>query len=367
MKWLKAALAAVCIALAAPAFAQAEAGAGAGASAGTGAISEGTSTGTDSALGAANCNGKMFNPLTDTDWNNMFPITIAGAIIPGGGNTVAPLMAMMPPICVCPTVFGFPFVGIGITYWQPLYVSEIERRPGCLSSLGGIKVLSGAYEMTASNQTKTHENRGKATNRMQVHWFQYPLFSMMEMMSSLGCKNTSGFDLAYMTEIDPLWQNDTWSAIFAPENSLFTSVFANMACAVDSVAATLGYPLDPLFWCAGSWGNVYPLAGNSNHSGDPFTLNNQVNAKFIARNARMGLAWTTIGPSAICSSHPNPIWIKSQYRYNQVAPIQRRGRAVSTGDYGRLFQFPPVTNAPTQEHTINLIWQGQQCCLKAIP
>lgn len=315
----------------------------------------------------AACNGKLFNPLTDTDWNNVFPITIAGVQLTGGGNTVNPLMAAMPPVCTCPTVFGFPFVGIGITYWQPLYVSEIERRPGCASSIGGVKLLSGPYELMQSNQTINHQNQGKESNRMQMHWYQYPVFSMLKMFTELGCKNTTGFDLAYITEVDPLWQNTLWSVVFSPENALFANPAANLACSVDSVAAMLGYPLDALFWCAGTWGNIYPLSGDTNHSGDPFTLNNQINAKFIARNARMGLNFTSIGPSAICGSHPNPVWIKSQYRYNQIAPVTRKGRAVSTGDNGKLYQFPPVTNMPTQEHTVNLVWQGQQCCLKPIP
>jgi conjugal transfer pilus assembly protein TraU len=320
-----------------------------------------------SAVPPAVCNGPVFNPITSTDWNNMFPITIAGAVLSTNTNTVAPLMAAMPPVCVCPTIlFGMPFVGIGVTYWQPTYVSEIERRPGCLNSLGGVSVLS-AYSSLHSELAHGTSGANKATNRMQVHWYEYPLFSMLEMMTSLSCKSTTGFNLAYVTEVDPLWQDDLWGAIFSPESALFSNPVATAACAVDSVASNFDFPMDPLFWCAGSWGTVYPMTGNSQHTGVPFTMNNQIQAKFIARNHRMGLQMQTIGPSAICFSHPNPIWIKSQYRYNQVAPIPRRGRAVVTGSTGLFFQFPPITNVPTQEHTTNLIWQGQQCCLKAIP
>lgn len=311
------------------------------------------------------CSGRFFNPITDTNWNDMFPVTIAGVSISPGGNRNPPLMAAMPPVCVCPTVFGIPFVGVGITYWQPLYISEIEHRPGCLSSLGGIDVLGGSYDLLKGEVTA--QGSGQRSNRMQVHWFRYPLFAMLDIMKALGCKSTSGFNLAYMTEIDPLWQDEMWSAIFTPESAIFANPVAQAACAVDAVAASFSHPLDALFWCAGSWGSVYPMAGNSSHAGDHFTLNNQIQAKFLARNHRMGLQMQTIGPTAICFSHPNPIWVKSQYRFNQVGPIARRGRAVPTGSYGRLFNFPPVTNTPTQEHTINLIWQGQQCCLKPIP
>jgi conjugal transfer pilus assembly protein TraU len=312
------------------------------------------------------CDGKLFNPLTDADWNNVFPITIAGVPLGAGTNPINPLMAAMPPVCVCPTIFGFPFVGIGVTYWQPLLVAEIERRPGCLSSLGGINVLPG-YSMLHSEQSVGGAGRGKSTNRMQVHLYSYPLFSMLDMMKTVACKAPSGFNLAYVTEVDPLWQDDAWGAVFAPEAALFANPIAQAACAVDAVASAMGMPLDAMFWCAGSLGGVYPLTGNSQHSGDPFTLNNQVLSKFMARHHRMGLQWQTIGPTAICFSHPNPVWVKSQYRFNQVGPIPRRGRSVAPGDSGKLYQFPPVTNIPTQEHTINLIWQGQQCCLKPIP
>lgn len=313
------------------------------------------------------CVGDIFNPLTDPDWNNFFPLTIAGAVITNGTNPrPTPLMAAMPPVCVCPTIFGIPFIGIGITYWQPMYVSEIERRPGCLSSLGGVNVLQ-SYTLLHSEQSTNHGTAGKTANRMQVHWYEYPLFGMLDIMKSVSCTAAaSGFNLAYVTEIDPLWQDDVWGAIFTPEAAIFANPAATLACAVDTVAAAAGIPMDVMFWCAGAWGNVYPLTGNSSHSGDPYTMNNQIQAKFIARSHRMGLSWQSIGPTAICSPHPNPVWVKTQYRYNQVAPFARRGKAVTTGDTAKL-QWPPVTNAPTQEHTTNLIWQGQQCCLKPIP
>lgn len=313
------------------------------------------------------CTGTLYNPITDTDWNNIFPISIAGIQFTSNSNMSPPLMLAMPPVCLCPTIFGIPFIGIGVTFWQPMFISEIERRPGCLSSLGGIQVMPG-YSMLGSEQTtEDGVNSGTQANRMQVHWYEYPVFGMLQLMESVICRNINGFNLMYMTEIDPLWQDDVWGAIFAPEAALFANPIASAACAVDAVASSLDFPMDALFWCAGAWGNIYPLSGNSSHAGTPFTMNNQLQAKFIARNHRMGLSWQTIGPTAVCSAHPNPIWVKSQYRYNQVAPVPRRGRAVPTGSNGMLFQFPPITNVPTQEHTINLIWQGQQCCLKGIP
>lgn len=322
---------------------------------------------TAQAIVPAICTGLVYNPITDTDWNNMFPISVAGVPISSGGNTPTPLQSAIPPICVCPSALGVPLPGITVTYWQPLYVAEVEQRPGCLSTLGGVSSLGSLYTLLGSEQHQsTAEAPGQDSNRMQVHWYTYPVFGVMDMMKNLGCKTTSGFNLGYMTELDPIWQSDVWSAIMAPESILFASPPAQLACAVDAVASSLEFPLDPLFWCQGTWGNTYPLAGNSSHSGHPFSMNNQILGKFIARSHRMLLMFQTTGPTALCGSHPNPVWTKSQYRYNQIGPFPRKGRAVSTGSAG-LLQFPPIANLPTQEHTNSLIWQGQVCCMKPIP
>jgi conjugal transfer pilus assembly protein TraU len=315
--------------------------------------------GAGQALAAAACQGKVFNPVTDTDWNNMFPVTIMGVRAGSGSN---PPLMRMPPVCVCPGRFGVPTPGIGVTFWQPLYVSEIERTPGCLSSLGGVNVLPN-YGMLGSEQNNDDNDTGSTVSRMQVHWYEYPAFAMLELFKSMTCFGPSGFNLSYLTEIDPTWQDDLWGAVFSPESALFANPVAQAACAVDAAAASVDFPLDALFWCAGTWGSVYPLTGNGAHTNSAFTLNNLVQAKFLARQARIGLQWQTIGPSATCFAHPNPVWVKSQYRYNQVGPIARRGKPVVTGSPG-LAQSPPVANTPGRESTTNLIWQGQQCCMR---
>lgn len=307
--------------------------------------------------GAA-CSGKIFNPLSDTDWNNLYPISIVGFRVV---KNVGPVTHWEAPVCTCPGPFGIPSIGVGITYWEPLYIAEIERTPGCLESLGGVSVLSG-YSTLQSEQVNEGDDGGPVS-RMQVHWYQYPVMSVIKFFESIGCKDMSGFDLAYITEIDPTWQSDEWAAVFAPEASLFTSVLAQSSCALDAIAASGGLTIDAMFWCAGSWGSIYPLSGNAAHTNSNFTSNNLVQAKFLARQARLGLQMQTIGPSATCFSHPNPIWVKSQYRVNQVSPIPRKGNPVVVGSTG-LLQFPTIANMPSKEHTTNLIWQAKQCCLR---
>ncbi|MNR71714.1 TraU protein [compost metagenome] len=308
------------------------------------------------------CTGQFFNPISDLDWNYMFPITALGVEYSNGMNQNPALLRALPPMSQCPSIlsFGYPIPCLNTSWWEPQYMTEIENRPGCLSSLGGVQVLQN-YSNLGSEKSTGEGLEKRAVNRMQVHWMTYPVFSAMDMMTQVTCKNPSGIDMVYMTEIDPLWQDDTWGAIFTPEAILFTSPIATAACAVDAVASALGQTMDALFWCAGSWGNLYPLTGNSSHSGQDFAENHLLLGKFVARFSRMGLLFQTIGPTAICFSHPNPIVVKSQYRFNQTAPVPRRGRAVVFGDPGTT-QMPPVANMPTKEYTNVMIWQGKQCC-----
>lgn len=308
------------------------------------------------------CHGKVFNPFKDMDWNLLYPITIAG--IPLGGGVNPPLM-YEPPVCVCPGPFGIPSIGIGLTFWEPLYVSEIQRMPGCLSTIGGVQILSKYASLHGEHEGGSDDSNSGTTTRMQGHWYTYPVFGMLDIMKDMACKNSSGFALGYITEIDPTWQDDAWGAVFSPESSLFANLVAQAVCAVDSVSSQLGFAMDPLFWCAGATGSMYPLTGNSGPGNGPYLVNAQVQAKFLFRLHRLGLLWETIGPTATCFSHPNPIIVKSQYRINQIGPVPRRGSfpAPVIGSLGELL-FPPAANAPGWESTDNMIWQGQQCCAR---
>ena len=314
-----------------------------------------------SPVSALACHGFVFNPVVGVDWDDVFPIAVAG--VPLGPWWDPPLM-FEPPICVCPGPFGFPVFGVGLTYWQPLYIAEIQKIAGCSSSLGGIMLFPGYLGEDGEEAFYAGNTNSPHSSRMQLHWYQYPLFSILDMFSSLGCQNGSGFNMLYASEVDPTWQNDLWAGIFSPESALFSSLPAQMACIVDSIGATAGFPVDPLFWCAGTWGGIYPMSGTAAKATSQFQINNLVMAKFIARQARLGLQWQTIGPLAICGSVPNPVWLKSQFRVDQVYPIPRFGMPLTIGA-PPLFQAPVMfTNPPGLDSTVNLIFEGQQCCMR---
>ncbi len=176
--------------------------------------------------------------------------------------------------------------------------------------------------------------------------------------------NTSGFALGYMTEIDPTWQNDLWGAVFAPESLLFANAIAQASCAIDAVAATATFPLDPLFWCAGSWGPTYPLTGNANASVGRLQSANLIGAKMIARLSRMGVLWDTVGPQAMCGSIPMPIWIKSEFSIDPVYPMISLKMGMKIGASSTVWETIPPQTYPVFENLNQVIFQEQQCCIR---
>ena len=87
----------------------------------------------------------------------------------------------------------------------------------------------------------------------------YPLLSWIGVLLDLGCLEGGGLDIAWVSELDPAWLDDELSFLLNPEAALFANLPAQAACAADCAAASVGLPLDPMFWCAGCQGGMYPL------------------------------------------------------------------------------------------------------------
>lgn len=308
------------------------------------------------------CRGRFFNPMT-INWMDLFPITIAG--VQAGPDFDPPLMRE-PPVCICPShLFGIPSPGLGVTYWEPLYVAEVERVAGCFPSLGGgATLLSGfSYETGGAHGAAT--KMGGSTSRLQVHWYVYPVFQMLDFFTQDVCMNSSdAFALGFVSEIDPVWQNDLWANLLSPESALFDTLPMQMACVADAASADVWVPLDPLFWCAGSWGSVYPFSGTPNTSQSDQQANALVLSKFLAMEARLGMMLDTIGPQATCFSVPNPVWIKTQFRINPVYPLPTYGLPIYIGQTEWRWGDIPPANFPLNQSSVYMIWNAQQCCLR---
>ena len=307
------------------------------------------------------CEGKMYNPLM-TNWQNMFPITIAGIPIGGGSN---PPTLNEPAICICPShLAAISVPGIGMTYHEPLYLAETTQKPGCLHSLGGIKLLSG-YDQMSGPGKGSGVRAGGSTDRKQVHWMAYPIWALLEMFTDSICvAGSNSFAFGYATELDPIWQDDNWSNVFSPESAIFSNPVAHAACAIDAVSSMVYYPLDAIFWCAGAWGSMYPMSGNPNSVSSMQQSNGLTLAKFLARQYRIGAMRVTLTPAAKCFSFFSPIMVKTQFRIDPVYPLYRSGSPVYIGQPAIRWGYLPPMNFATKEASAYMLFSGTQCCLR---
>lgn len=308
---------------------------------------------------SAACSGSFPNPITDVCWLCMFPINIGGISIsmPGQTNNSDP---SPPLICTCPiTVPPFIRIGVGLSYWEPARVAEVVRTPMCSPTLNG--TILGKIPAPSGDHNDHDGGLGNAF--YHVHWFQYPVLSWLSMPLSQGaCMVKEPFDLAYLSELDPLWDDDEMTFILNPEAILFANPIAQAACAADAVAAaTTNFGIDSLFWCSGSQGSIYPLDGyHANHVGGVDSSLAIVH-KHIFKMHRQLMAQDTSTLGAMCANLPQPILRKNQYKQQMMHPVPQNVRGLGLGapssGWAAGKEFPYKG-----EDFSYLIWRKRTCC-----
>lgn len=304
------------------------------------------------------CSGRFLNPITDVCWKCVFPISIGGARISMGMQDAGPTA---PLLCGCPIPVP-PFIrpGIGASYWEPGRIAEIVRQPFCSPAFGGI-TLGGMSTPPGANSSDLDSGAKEAF--YHVHWMVFPLLSMIDALTSTLCvgSNLSSVDYAYMTELDPLWQDDELSFFINPEAALFASLPAQAVCIADCAATTAGFPIDSLFWCAGCNGAIYPMAGTTREHLGGLQTSLLMTQRLAAKLHRMGIAMDSSSRASMCMNIPKPLLPKRQYKTQVGYPIPRPntshpfGRTSSFWGYGQEF---PVKG----ENWYHIIWSKNLCC-----
>jgi len=296
------------------------------------------------------CHGRFPNPITDVCWRCIFPIRI-GPLRIGFGMEDA---GDTPPlICACPGN-PIPRIGLGVSFWEPARVSEVVRTPYCANLLGGLR-LPGPERPAGTGDAVEQESF------YHVHWYIYPLLAWVGLLTELACMQQEPFDLLYLTELDPLWQDDELAFLLNPEAALFANPVAQAACAADCVAATTGFPIDRLFWCAGCQGSMYPLGGSSSHHTGGVDTSLLLTQRMLAKLHRMLVARDTSTRAAMCATRAQPIVRKGQYKTQMLYPrpltndAQPLGRLSQPWGAGREY---PVRG----EDWGYLIFRRRLCC-----
>lgn len=262
---------------------------------------------------AATCTGKFANPVTDICWSCVFPIRIGGMNSAGLDQEDTP----NPPgvVCACGNP---PKAGLQVSFWEPVRRVDVVRSPFCMTSLGGINLNPGFDAPVGSRNRMAGQAQ---TSFYQVHWYIDPIFFLLQAVLDNSCLENVGFDVAYLTELDPMWKDDELTRIINPEVYLFGNLPARAACAADCVAATAGFPNNQFFWCAGCQGSLYPLNGNIQaHIGGVQASSLALN-RMIAKLHRELLMWSASGSESMCGYSLQPIMDKTGYKYQMLYPV----------------------------------------------
>ena len=263
------------------------------------------------------CVGRFPNPITDICWSCIFPIRVGGATLISQNQEDANTSGGS-AFCACAST-GVPKAGLVLDFWEPARIFEAVRTPHCYPSLGGIKLDPG---FSAPEHAKTTTKDGKSAGSFyQAHWYTNPVMFWMEVMPDNSCLEQGSFDVAYAAEFDPLWGDSILSFFLAPDSALFANVIAKAACAVDCVAATAGFPLNTLFWCAGCQGSMYPLTGwVASHIGG-VQASTLLMQRMTNKLHRQLLMWAGSGRDGLCTFYPQVVMDKTNYKSQMLFPI----------------------------------------------
>ncbi len=284
------------------------------------------------------------------DYSAMFPLRIAGAtVVPGRMPDVTGTIGS--PVCYCAD--PFPRIGIPISFYEPNRIIEVVSDAWCYPTWGfGLnptKVGGGTYG----------DGQDKQKTFFQSHYMLFPVWAILELALDIACMETGGADVAYVTEVDPIWNSDTLAAFMQPEALLFGNPISNLACIADSIASTVFNPIDLLFWCKGSWGNAYPLTGWTNTK-NVVEDSASVAASMIYKLHRQLILWGSWGQAGLCGYYPAPIWRKSAYRLQLVTPIPSFATTIGTSG----LMWTPGHNPPFIGDNFGyILFKKRDCCV----
>jgi len=298
--------------------------------------------------------GPPLNPIADINWQCVFPIRTGGVAEYGNGQPDVSNETDA-PVCTC-SIGGIPYFGVSASFWEPFAIMDSVADPWCFMPLGT------EMDMGSKGRLQGNLNR-KAVNASifaQIHYYKFPAFNLLEMFQDLPCNNNEmEFDLAVMSEVIPTWNDEIMALLLNPEAVLFGNPATILACTAE-VASILvtKKPLDFMFWCMGSWGSAYPIAGSSSNT-DYVAGNAGIAAKGIYMMGRNGL----LKDRAVsqCGSVYTPIWRKSHYKMHQMRPV-KDSQCRTIGESGLLWTHgknPPFAG----DNFSWMLFRQNRCCI----
>lgn len=305
------------------------------------------------------CKGKFANPITDICWSCLFPVTLGGTKIMSmeQEDTENPSGFL----CTCTNPVR---IGVKTGFWEPARRVDVTRTPYCFVSLGGIKIDAGIK--APEGEVRQQEDLTKSS-RYQVHWYVDPILHYLEVVLDNPCLETGDFDVAYITEVDPTWNDDELTMLLNPETFLFGNPIAQAACAGDCVLSQTGFGSNKLFWCGGCNGSIYPFNGHVQAHVSHVQASSLLVQRMTAKLHRQGLMWGTSGDDGLCNRYIEPVMDKTRYKYHMLYPIpqtkklggkccQPFGRSTALWGAGKSYPYDG-------EDFAYMVFRKKNCCM----
>jgi len=313
---------------------------------------------------ANSCHGKFLNPVTDVNWKTLFPLKIAGSTVGDPDKDNATPKTKSKPICTCSD--PIPRVGVPIGFFEAFRTADVTTRPYCMVSLGGFQMNLSKTARKGYVHNKTSGKINEKSSFYHVHWIEYPALAWLNFLTNMGCVSPSSeLDIAYMTELDPLWDNEVLGVNLTPEAFLFAgNPLAEVACTADCIKSSVGCAINSLFWCSGCRGGVYPLTGFVGKSRGGVYDTVKVLEKFIFKMHRELLLHGSVGTSGLCGLYPMPWWRKDQYKIQMAYPKVEKNTRIASNPIGRTtVHWEPNKAYPIKGEDFSyVIWRRRDCC-----
>ncbi len=303
------------------------------------------------------CTGSFIDLIGNIAWESIFPIKVAGITVVNSNLEDSPAN-ISAPVCVCPSLVSPYFsIGLPVEFWEPSRLIETVKDPWCFPSTG-INVVPNT---TGAGTSRGLVDADDEFTFSQAHYIIFPVLEMLGLLTDFACKEIDGFDIGYLTPVDPLWNSDTMAYLINPEATLFGNPIAQLACIADSITANAGMPLDFMFWCMGSWGSAYPLTGSISNS-NMMDAQAGTAARMIYKLTREFLIWDTAGGNLCMPSIP-AIWTKSHFGL-QIAMPKKGGGRVPIGRSSLLWgslKNPPFFG----DNFVFVLFKKRNCCARS--
>ena len=248
---------------------------------------------------ASTCTGEFPNLISDVCYDCMFPMTLGGGLVNMGvSGDDYDTGASKSPVCVCVNTVQ---VGTPIGFWEPRYMVDTTNTPGCLPLLGGVNISPpyNASEFGGTNVTNRHIKGTSKGAFMHANEYINPVMSALGAVSASPCLDNRSFDVPFISWADPSWDDDALSLMLTPYAYPFAGIASIAAEMPDAIAATVGFPLETLFWVAGAWGPIYPLNGKLASATTPEQVSHLMLARVFAKLHAAGTQFSAAGDDAL--------------------------------------------------------------------